>query len=480
MNKNHIKLIACAIVATSALSACSDSSKTVTKSYRSIDCEQMLSTEQMASLTPSSSCGFLSVPEIHAIYGEPASEKNIEIAVVKLASTSSSKKSDPVVYLEGGPGGSAIASISRIARSATFLDERDVYLVDQRGTGYSRPALFCTEYSGEAGTPDELRACKARLEGLGANLNAYNSIHNAMDFIQLRKSLGIPEWNIYGISYGTRLATTIIRENNEGIRSVILDGVFPIEVNGLSDTSWSNYESLNQILINCNNSTDCSAIEFYNTVESILARMHNAGMIEESRVFIQNLINFSAEPTITDYLSAVNADISSYALILEEDESESGSENIFYNAMGLSTVCAEEYYFLGQSVLNDNSEGWSEAAQITINGMYHMGFDDISCEAWDVAGANDIEKQAVSSNLPVLILNGTNDTQTPVAWGNLVAQNLTNSQSATNPRGGHGQLFADEACFEELASAFIKNPNHIVDQSCVLDIPAVSYDPLDN
>jgi pimeloyl-ACP methyl ester carboxylesterase len=489
--------VASAIIAAYILTACGGSSskkETIvappvappSSAFIHVACDSMLSSAQVAQLSTGSSCGFLTVPEKHAVYGQPATEKNIEIAVVKLAAISASKKSDPVVYLEGGPGGSATASISRVVEAGTFVHDRDVYLVDQRGTGRSKPALLCTEYSGEAGTAEQVSACKARLEASGVDLSAYNSVHNALDIIKLREVLSIPEWNIYGISYGTRLATTILRENSTGIRSVILDGVFPVEVNGISDTPWANYEQLNQIIKNCDNTEGCSPEVFKEVIEDIIARMHNENMIEESREFVQNLLNISAEPTIIDYLLAVNEDISNYSLDFDESTEPGGSqeeggeqvEDQFYVAMGLSTVCAEEYPFLNTTdLVGNNSQGWSATTQLTVAGMFHMDFDAATCKVWNVEAANNIETQAVSSNLPVLILNGLQDTQTPATWGALVAKNIPNSQNITNPQGGHGQLFSGSDCFELLADKFLATPSQSLDTSCVSLIPDLNYEP---
>ncbi|MFT5759679.1 MAG: pimeloyl-ACP methyl ester carboxylesterase [Alteromonadaceae bacterium] len=499
-------LIALAIISTSLLTACgsSDAKKEINTTlipntgitqsviaYKDVECKNMLSTSQLTLLTTGSSCGYLSVPEKHALYGEPASTKIIEIAVIKLAATGADKKSDPVVYLQGGPGGNASASIEKVITNDTFIKDRDVYLVDQRGTGYSNPALSCTEYNGEAGTPEQVSACKTRFETSGVDLSAYHSVYNAMDFIELRKTLDIAEWNLYGISYGTRLATTIMRENSEGIRSVILDGVFPIEVNGMSDTPWTNYETLNQIIKNCDNTEECPAEKFKEIFEDIISRMHNENMVAESRTFVQTMLELATQPAIIPYLLAVNEDVSKYASALEgvmpgEGEGQDGSEgsdeeqgveDIFYNAMGLSTICAEEYPFLNITALaDDNSQGWSASTQVAVNGMFHMGFDKDSCQVWDVTAANDIEIQAVSSNLPVLILNGQQDVQTPAAWGSLVAKNMLNSQNITNPQGGHGQLFSGASCFESMASEFLSQPNQALDTSCALAIPDLTYD----
>ncbi len=500
MLKTKKALVASTIIATALLSACGGSNsktdKTSTEAgttdyvnlYKSIECKDMLSSSKLKLLTPGSSCGYLTVPEKHAIYGQAASTDNIEIAVIKLASTSADKKTDPVVYLEGGPGGSASASIERVLESGNFISDRDVYMVDQRGTGYSKPSLLCTEYNLQTGTLAQIKACKTRLEKAGVDLNSYRSVFNALDFIQLRKSLNISEWNLYGTSYGTRLATTIMRENSEGIRSVILDGMFPIEVNGISDTPWANYEILNQIVKNCDNSEDCPEDEFKAVIEDIIARMHNEGMMVESRAFVQNVLELATKPVIIKYLLAVNDDIYKYesalGMLMAGEEKKEGvhdeqneDEEDFYVAMGLATLCAEEYPFINITALTgDNSNGWSASTQLTVNSMRHTGFDKVSCQAWNVSPANDIEVQSVASNLPVLILNGLNDAITPPAWGTLAAKNMPNAQNVTNPQGSHGQLFADFSCFDKLAEEFLAEPNKNLDTSCVSAIAGIKYD----
>jgi pimeloyl-ACP methyl ester carboxylesterase len=114
--------------------------------------------------------------------------------------------------------------------------DRDLILMDQRGTaGFSKPGLFCTEslrfvarrvglvYDAASTGRRQVaatRACHRRLVEWGIDLGAYNTTESAADFAELRAALGIPEWNVYGVSYGTDLALTYMREHPEGIRSV--------------------------------------------------------------------------------------------------------------------------------------------------------------------------------------------------------------------------------------------------------------------
>lgn len=150
-----------------------------------------------------------------------------------------------MIYLGGGPGGSTLTDADFWWDfSAPFRTHRDFILLDQRGTGYSNPNLDCPEFAEEelkifsvSETPqqrqnDEAAAAlkwRTRLVSEGADLTAYNSIESAADVEDLRKTLGITQWNLYGVSYGTHLALTVMRDYPKGLRSVILDLVDPLQ-----------------------------------------------------------------------------------------------------------------------------------------------------------------------------------------------------------------------------------------------------------
>ncbi|MCA9925859.1 MAG: alpha/beta fold hydrolase, partial [Anaerolineales bacterium] len=192
-------------------------------------------------------CGYLIVPEDRS---QP--NKTIRLHVAIFASESDNPAPDPVVYLEGGPGGDALEAMPFTFDDnfAPLLADRDVIIFDQRGTGYSEPSLACPE-SIEADLDiidevvpleeeidislDAAAACYNRLVDEGVNLAAYNSLENAADVNDLRIALGYDEWNLYGISYGTKLAMTTMRDHPEGIRSVILDSPYPLSVSLTED-----------------------------------------------------------------------------------------------------------------------------------------------------------------------------------------------------------------------------------------------------
>lgn len=164
--------------------------------------------------------------------------KLIELAFVRLKSTAG-RPGIPLIYLEGGPGGSGINAVKGPASPLlTALRETgDVILLDQRGTGASRPGLICNRTwdipLDKPGDPREwlvlakerLRACARDMEKQGIDLSAYNTVESADDIEALRRALGVKKVNLWGISYGTHLALTFIRRHGQSVERAILSGV---------------------------------------------------------------------------------------------------------------------------------------------------------------------------------------------------------------------------------------------------------------
>src|SRR5258708_24907852 len=182
-------------------------------------------------------CGYLVVPEDRA---QPTGH-TIRLLVAIIPARSARAKSDPVVYLAGGPGGIAIAE-APILIEAGINRDRDLILMDQRGTLSSEPALTCPDmdqfFVRSIGLPLDApstgllhaaaaRACLLRSVATRSDISAYNTSESAADFAVLRTALGITQWNVFGVSYGTNLALTLMREHPEGIRSVVIDSVEP-------------------------------------------------------------------------------------------------------------------------------------------------------------------------------------------------------------------------------------------------------------
>ena len=181
-------------------------------------------------------CGYLVVPENRAAPNSAL----IQLHVAVFQSFAEGPEPDPVVHLAGGPGSSSLDVVAYLFGQGldAVLNRRDFIFFDQRGTGYSRPRLDCPErnaltptlLSGALSDDQEFQAivdafhrCRDRLTAQGIDLSAYNSAASAADVNDLRLALGYEQLNLYGDSYGTRLALTVMRDYPGAVRSVVLE-----------------------------------------------------------------------------------------------------------------------------------------------------------------------------------------------------------------------------------------------------------------
>lgn len=217
-------------------------------------------------------CGTLTVPQDRT---QPGGTQ-VQLAIAIVRSRSASPAPDPVLYLEGGPGGSALSGIDWWTDSP-LRATRDVILLDQRGMGYSMPRLHCFELNEleDEVVPDDtplsraeiraLESCRQRLRRDGVDLGDYNSAASAADIADLRVALGFETWNLLGISYGTRLALTVMRDHPAGVRSVVLDSAYPPVVDAYEEAAVNTTRAFRRLFDDCAAGPACAAA--YPTLE---------------------------------------------------------------------------------------------------------------------------------------------------------------------------------------------------------------------
>lgn len=254
-------------------------------------------------------CGIVRVPEN---WDEPGTRMlSIQFAIAH--SPSLSTFTDPVIYLDGGPGGSSLEAIEGLSHYFEKLREtRDVIFFDQRGTQYSAP-LDCplqvylgmtpeeaaralsaqTEATPEpeaaddtssvislSSNPDEVvdlargtgffdyfTRCGDYFRALGTDLSQYDTPNNARDTIALMNALGYDTYNLYGISYGSRLAQAVMQyyadhpDDSElpAIRSVVIDGILPQSYNQVTDSGDIRALVGLRVFADCQADPDCGA-----------------------------------------------------------------------------------------------------------------------------------------------------------------------------------------------------------------------------
>ena len=157
--------------------------------------------------------------------------------MVVIPATGGSSLKDPIVPLNGGPGEATISTAAEYAeRFATLLQDRDLFLIDQRGTGQSA-ALQCDLYSAEEAATNlhdffpvaAVKRCREALQSR-ADLTQYTYRHFADDLEYVRRALGYGPLNLYAGSYGTRAAQIYLRAYPQSVRTAYLGSVVPLDV----------------------------------------------------------------------------------------------------------------------------------------------------------------------------------------------------------------------------------------------------------
>ena len=174
-------------------------------------------------------CGTLTVDETR---GGP-SPRRVALPVTIVKASAPRPGAVPVIYLHGGPGGGVVETLGRSLRGVPGREliavDQDWIYVDQRGGGVASPTLDCGGVAlNDAGplsdaAAQQLIACGRRLKASGVDLSRYNAEEVVKDIQDLRKTLGLKQVDLFGVSYGTRIALAVVKHDPSGVRAVVLD-----------------------------------------------------------------------------------------------------------------------------------------------------------------------------------------------------------------------------------------------------------------
>jgi pimeloyl-ACP methyl ester carboxylesterase len=444
-------------------------------------------------------CGTLIVPEDRAQPNGPL----IHLPVAIVRSSDPHPAPDPVVVLNGGPGGYTLDYLAYIqSLFADVLLDRDLIVFDQRGVGYATPSLNCPEVDAQyyedltqnlsaeqenQHLAQVYQACQARLIKEGRNLAAYTTAANAADVNDLRLALGYPEWNVYGISYGTRLALTVMRDFPQGVRSVILDSTVPPQVDFSAEIASNAERAVNLLFERCAANVKCNSAypDFKTTFDETVTQLDTApitltlirpktgtlyNVVMNGDRFIysvfQLLYNTSALPFLPELIDDIHRTGRAYTL-LDSLSSSMFANDYFSEGMYASVECGEATHSTSSDKVPAASASAAPRLREIIQQDVYLGL--AICEWWKAQPADAIENQPVVSDIPTLILAGDNDPVTPPAWGQLAAQNLSRSQYFEFPWVGHGVLGSGiwGSCSQGIAQAFLTDPHSKPDSACL-------------
>ena len=393
---------------------------------------------------------------------------------------------DPLVFLAGGPGQGA-AQLARQIRAA-FRDvqrTRDIVLVDQRGTGKSNP-LNCrsdanslremTEPS--VSSLDRLKRC---LAGYNADVRLYTTNIAMDDLDDVREYLGYDRINVYGGSYGTRAALVYLRRHSERVRTMILDGVAPMDMRLPMFTARDAQRALDKLLTDCDADTACKRAfpELPARIRTLLQRLEQSPptvRIVHPRTGVAEDVRVEARVVATILFSALYSPLTGSIVPALVDHAERNEFQSFF-ALGLAGEGTGENMSVGMQLSVLCSEDAArvtpadvqQAATGTLFGTHLLSGQLEACAIWPRGVVDASYYEPVVSDVPALVLSGDLDPVTPPEWGESVVKTLKNGRHITVPGTGHGVM--GTVCGQKLIRDFLDDASAAaLDVSCVRSI----------
>lgn len=419
-------------------------------------------------------CGELLVKENPA----DSNSREISLNILRLPAISPAPKEDPLFLIQGGPGGSSVDMATIVHYAFTEVRKnRDLIFVDQRGTGKSSP-MVCERLSkADELLPEAEQTAKSLLfikncaEKYRAQVTYYTTPYAAQDLDLVRQTLGYEKINLWGGSYGTRVALEYLREFSQHTRTLILDGVAPVQIALPKYFQTDALAALKAINSNCQAQEKCKNLygDIVTKAEQVTQRFAQA-QADNAPISIEfehprhqqktQLIltpkSFSAlifmslysrDLTVLLPHAIANAEKGDYRLIASLSALASEQENFsnLSEGMRFSIICNEDAHFI--------------SAEDIANAKPFFGLNMLkdfadACALWPKANLPPNYNEPIASDVPALLLSGNHDPVTPPRWAEMVAKQLTQSLQIVAPGGNHS--ISMEGCIPQIIGQFIE------------------------
>lgn len=435
-------------------------------------------------------CGTLPVPEDR----RAAEGRRIDLNVAVVPAVSRSPEPDPLFLLAGGPGQAATEAFPPILFAFDRLrQDRDIVLVDQRGTGASNP-LDCPplDEADASLDPDTeavrswARACLQRLEEQ-ADPRQYTTALAVTDLEEVRRALGYERMNLYGGSYGTRVALEYARRHPERVRTMVLDGVVPPDLALGTTVARDAQGALDTYLDRCADEPDCRAAfpDLREGFASLLASLDRPRTvtIEDPHTGLPTEVRLDRETVAGTlrFLSYAPETASLLPLLVHaaarEDDLgplaaqvrllEGQAAEALSIGMHFSVICAEDVAYFDERDLELHN------ADTYLADLLTGRLTDV-CAVWPRAEIPDDFKTPVAVDVPTLVLSGEVDPVTPPEYGESVAGALPSSLHLVAAGQGHGVVF--RGCIPQIVRAFVESgtPSGL-DTDCLTTLSAPPF-----
>jgi pimeloyl-ACP methyl ester carboxylesterase len=379
---------------------------------------------------------------------------------------------DPFVPIAGGPGQSTIEFYA--LQSHAFEDirrTRDIVLLDQRGTGGS--ALMECDIGDEIVegqlTPEETVALTGVcLAELPHDPKFFTTSIAVQDLEALRFALDYSQINVYGVSYGTRVAQHFVRRYPDAVRSIILDGVVPPQLALGAGIAIEAQKALDNIFGRCAESPACNQ-RFPNIAEEFAALEERLSAAAISIELMHPLTGVRDTIRFGDAEFAAAVRLLSYSphtvalmpLFVHEAANENfvplaaqflmimdRMSDVLALGMHNAVVCTEDAPFYDSENIDHEALASSYIGPMQVETLQAI------CSVWPAGVIDPGFKTPLATDRPVLLLSGDADPVTPPYFGDLAAVDLSNAAHLTGRHQGHGQ--AGTGCMPEVMGRFIE------------------------
>jgi pimeloyl-ACP methyl ester carboxylesterase len=452
-----------ALAALLALAGCADDTTRGPQRLALVDCP-------LPGLPVAARCGEIDVPEDRA----HPDRRRISIGFAILPANTLAPKADPLIILAGGPGQAATRLGPFAAQLVGVRKERDIVLVDQRGTGRSSP-LDCAAFRPTADLDDAFAldpvpkaiACRAELEAKGVDLAQYTTAASVADIDAVREALGYPRVNLWGGSYGTRVALEYLRRHGDRVRSIVLDGVAPPSMRISLDVWATRDAAVSAAIAACLDAPACRAAhpDLDRALERVRAALGEDGRavavvdprtgrsatqalayahivaalqpltyVPELRALLPEIVSRAAAGDYAPLFAA--------ASLLTADLAEQMNAALHY-----SVTCAEDASRVGPDDIR------TTLAKVREPRLVERVL--AVCDVWPRGVQPADATTPVRSDVPALLLSGGLDPVTPAAYAAQVAQTLPGSRHVVAP--GFGHIVSPHGCGPRLIAAFVEH-----------------------
>ena len=416
--------------------------------------------------------------------------RRIRLSLVRLPAVSRREHSDPIVLLAGGPGGDAQSMYTHVASVFARIGRtRDILLLDQRGTGRSTPLRCAADELDElAGLSmeqeltrflDQSEQCRDAL-ALEHDLSAYTTSHAVRDLEAVRALLGYETFNIYAVSYGTRVAQHFARRYPERVRSMVLDGVVAPETILGPELALHAQAALDGIFERCRLDPDCDSAfpDIGSQTRLLLKKLtQRAELLSLAHPrtgeplqlefgvaqlkLVLRLVSYQSQQAALLPLAinqAINGQYQSLAaLYVLTAESLSRA---LASGMHNTVMCSEDLSRIDPKTIND------AALQATYLGRDMLDFLQPLCRIWPKGPVDTDFNEPLTSPIPTLLLSGTLDPVTPPTDAAKVTRTLANARHLILPGEGHGQLGI--RCMDRVLADFFETTDSLsIDTRCL-------------